>query len=322
MGRLEREQAYREAFLARLNQRLAVPLSEWPTVRCWTEPSLNAIFRQVRDELAGEDVRSELPHSSLLEWLCCMHLASRIPVDCKTASYLIEIGASIKADVDPIELLMAYRPKGIACYFSAVAFHALTTQLVEHHHVAELSPQRAGPESERTEKSAAQATARQSGTKQHTPRRLGTLLFRFQGVPFYSTRRSARLVPGVQTRAYGPRARVRITTLEQTLLDTLYKPFHCGGPEVVFEAWREGISWQRIDEERLVAYLRAMNYPATARRLGVMLELVGFVPGAELRRFLDDCKGAIERTSPHACISLLPGVTYQRLNAPWLVYTP
>src|SRR5207237_3233319 len=43
------------------------------------------------------------------------------------------------------------------------------------------------------------------------------------------TRRSARLVLGVQSRDYGPRTRIRITTLEQTLLDTLSKPFHCGG---------------------------------------------------------------------------------------------
>ena len=64
-------------------------------------------------------------------------------------------------------------------------------------------------------------------------------------------------------------------TLEQTLLDSLYKPFLCGGPEVVFEAWQEAVGSRRIDEERLLTYLRAMNYPATTRRLAVMLELAG-----------------------------------------------
>ena len=318
---LEREQAYREAFLARLNQRLATPTSEWPTVRCWTEPALDRIFRQVRDELAAEKVESGLSHSSLLEWLCRLRLASPLPVENQSV-YLLEIGASAAAEVDPLELLMAGKPSGVVSYFSAVAFHSLTTQLVEHHHVAELRPPSPAPESGIPEDHVAERPERLPASKSRKPRGLGTLLFRFQGIPFYSTSRSARLVPGVQTRGYGPRAQVRITTLEQTLLDTLYKPFHCGGPEVVFEAWQEGVASRRMDEERLVAYLRAMNYPATARRLGVMLQLVGGAPGAELRRFFETCQEAINRQSPHARISLLPGVDYQNLNEPWLVNTP
>jgi hypothetical protein len=318
---LEKEQAYREAFLARLNRRLATPTSEWPTVRYWTEPALDRIFRQVREELAAEGLESRLSHASLLEWLHRLRLASPLPVEGESV-HLLEIGASAEVEVDPLELLMAGKPSGVICYFSAVAVHALTTQLVEHHHVAELRPKGPEPESRRLEEDVAKRPERPLAAGSRRPRGLGKLLFRFQGVPFYSTRRSARLVPGVQTRGHGPRARVRITSLEQTLLDTLYKPFHCGGPEVVFEAWQEGVASQRIDEERLVAHLRAMNYPATARRLGVMLELAGGAPGAELRRFLDACQDALDRQNPHARISLLPGVYYQNLNEPWLVNTP
>jgi hypothetical protein len=320
-GTLRREQLYREAFLTRLNQRLAAPSSEWPTVRCWTEIALDRIFRQVRDELAAEKLESGLSHSSLLEWLCRLRLSARLPVE-NEPLYLLEIGASAEAEVDPFELLMAGKPSGVVCYFSAVAFHALTTQLVEHHHVAELRPQGPGPGSGRLEEDVAVPPERPPASGNRRPRGLGKLLFRFQGIPFYSTRRSVRLVPGVQTRGHGPRAQVRITTLEQTLLDTLYKPFQCGGPEVVFAAWQEGVASRRIDEERLVAYLRAMNYPASARRLGVMLELAGATPGAELRRFLEACQEAIDRQGPHARISLLPGVPYQTLNEPWLVNTP
>ncbi|HEY7326062.1 MAG TPA: hypothetical protein VH592_00375 [Gemmataceae bacterium] len=318
---LETKQVYREAFLARLNQRLAAPTSEWSTVRCWTEPALDRIFRQVRNELATEGVESGMSHSSLLEWLCQLHLASLLPVESESI-YLLEMGASAEAEVDPLELLMAGNPSGVVCYFSAVALHALTTQLVEHHHVAELRPQGPGPESRRHEEDVAERPERPQAAGSRRPRGLGKLLFRFQGVPFYSIRRSTRLVPGVQTRRHGPRAQVRITTLEQTLLDTLYKPFHCGGPEVVFEAWQEGVASRRIDEERLVAYLRAMNYPATARRLSVMMELAGGAPGGELRRFLEACQEAIDRQSPHARISLLPGIDYQNLNEAWLVNTP
>jgi hypothetical protein len=91
---------------------------------------------------------------------------------------------------------------------------------------------------------------------------------------------------------------------------------------VVFEAWQEAVASRRIDEDRLVTYLQAMNYLATARRLGVMLELIGAVPGTELRRFLRACLEEIDRQSPYARISLLPGVSYTNLNETWLVNTP
>jgi hypothetical protein len=315
---LESEQNYREVFLGRLNQKLAAPTPEWPTVRCWTEPALKRIIKRVRDALAADGLRAPLSHRSLMEWLCRLRLAYSLPAEGESI-YLLEIGASAETEVDPLELLMAAKPFGVVCYFSAVAFHALTTQHVEHHHVAELRPKGRAQESQRAEGDAAE---KRSASTIRKPPGLGEVLFRFGGVPFYATRRSARLIPGVQTRGYGPRARVRITNLEQTRLDTLYKPFHCGGPEVVFEAWKEGVASRRVDEERLVAHLRAINYPATARRLGAMLELVGAIPGVELRRFLEACQGAINRRSPHARISLLPGVAYQNLQKPWLVNTP
>lgn len=318
-GALAKEQLYRETFLGRLNKKLAVPTREWPTVRCWTESALGRIIKQVRHELAADGLKVKLTHRSLLEWVCRLRLAAPLPVEGESL-YLLEIGASAEAEVDPLELLMAAKPSGVICYFSAVVFHALTTQLVEHHHIAELRPK--GPETERREEGEEGIVERKPVSGSRKTSGLGQHLFRFQEVSFYATRRSTRLVPGIQTRGYGPRAQIRITTLEQTLLDTLYKPFQCGGPEVVFEAWQKGVASKRIDEERLVEYLRAMNYPATTRRLGVMLELAGTAPGAELQRFLKASQDAINRQSPHARISLLPGVDYQNLNEPWQVNTP
>jgi hypothetical protein len=318
---LEKEQIYRETFLAELNRKLAAPTPEWPTVRCWVASTLNSVFKQVRDDLAAKGMRMAVSHRALLDWVCRLGLASLIPVEGESI-YLLEIGASAESEVDPLELLMAGKPSGVICYFSAVAFHSLTTQLTEHHHVAELNPQVPEGQSDGTKEKKPERTGGEMTTKSRAPRGLGRPLFHYRGIPFYSTRRSARLVPGVQTRGYGPRTQIRITTLEQTLLDTLYKPFHCGGPEVVFEAWQEGVASRRIDEERLVEYLRAMNYPATARRLAVMLEQMGTTPSDQLRQFLETCQGAIDRQSPHARISLLPGVDYQNLNEHWLVKTP
>jgi hypothetical protein len=317
---IEKEYNYKQTFLFRLSQKLATPTSEWPTVRCWSKPKLDRVFKQVREELAKERMKTALRHVSLLEWICQLGLCSPLSVDGESI-YLLEIGATAEAEVDPLELLMASKPAGVICYFSAVAFHGLTTQLVQHHHVAEMYSLERGQETENAKREGLDRHEPTVSAGSRAPRRW-TLLFHYQGVPFYITRRSARLVPGVQTRNYGPRTRLRITTLEQTLLDTLYKPFYCGGPEVVFEAWQEAVASRRMDEERLVEYLRAMNYPASTRRIGVMLGLVGWSPGEELRRLLEACQAGIDRQSPYARISLLPGVVYQNLNESWLVNTP
>ena len=34
---------------------------------------------------------------------------------------------------------MAYEPKGVVCFFSALAFHSLTSQVPGHHHMAVLT---------------------------------------------------------------------------------------------------------------------------------------------------------------------------------------
>ena len=97
-------------------------------------------------------------------------------------------------------------------------------------------------------------------------------------------------MPGVQDRRYGPRGRFRITTYEQTLLDTLHKPQNCGGPAVVLEAWQEATISGRLDEQRLLSYLTQMDYPSTSRRLGAMLQLMNYTPGDELTNYLDRVK--------------------------------
>jgi hypothetical protein len=91
---------------------------------------------------------------------------------------------------------------------------------------------------------------------------------------------------------------------------------------VVFEAWQEAKTSHRVNEERLLQYLQAMNYPATSRRVAVMLELIGSTPGNELQHYLQTTQDTIDRQSPHANISLLPGIEYQSLNQAWLVNMP
>src|SRR5438552_4099743 len=144
---LQKEQAYREIFLARLNRKLATPSSEWPTVRWWTERSFNRICKRVREELSMEGLEGSLTNKALLDWLQRLGLA-----DClRTAEecfYLLEIGAGANGQADPLELLMAAKPAGVACYFSAILFYSLTTQPAGHHHLAELSEPHLGPDKE------------------------------------------------------------------------------------------------------------------------------------------------------------------------------
>ena len=325
---LERGYSYKEAFLACLSHSIAVPTADWPTVRCWTKTSLDRMFKRVKDDV-GE---SKPPQSNLelLNWMKKLGLAWAIEAEGATF-YLLEFGASPKSEIDPLELMMAYEPFGVVCYFSALAFHSLTSQMPSHHHVAvltESSRMGHGKEAgqENTEEALRRETiAKKVGSDKRTRSKaspLGKCIFSFLDMQYYLTRRTKHLVPGVQNRSNGPRGQFRITTYEQTLLDTLYKPQNCGGPAVVLEAWQEALASGRLDEQRLVGYLAQMDYPSTTRRLGTMLQLMDYTPGDELGSYLDRAKRSINREAPYSQISLLPGFDYSNLDEGWLVRLP
>jgi hypothetical protein len=56
-------------------------------------------------------------------------------------------------------------------------------------------------------------------------------------------------------RVVSPRTWLRITTLEQTLLDTLLQPLRCVGEAVVLEAWENGVSEGKNGEVFPVGFL-------------------------------------------------------------------
>jgi AbiEi antitoxin C-terminal domain len=325
---LERQYSYREAFLAALSRRTSSPSVDWPTVRCWKKRSFDRICKQVEAEI-GEPKPTQ-SNVAILNWIMRLGLACAIETETEHF-YLLEIGASTESEIDPSELMMAFQPSGVICYFSAISLHSLTTQIPSHHHVAVIT------DTDRTEPN-------QDATHEHTvvsfpeveivksaeerkhvrskPNPFGRLAFSYESVPYYETSRTRRLIPGVQERINGPRGRFRITTFEQTLLDTLHKPQNCGGGAVVLEAWEEAISSQRIDEERLAAYLTQMDYPSTTRRLGAMLNHLQHTPGEKLGGYLTHAKHSIERKPPSSSISLLPGFEYSNLDQEWLVRLP
>lgn len=324
---LKQEYSYKEAFLASLAHRMTVATTDWPTVRCWTKSSLDRMFKQVRDEV-GESTPPQ-SNMEILNWMKKLGVACAIEADGVTF-YLLEVGASLQSEIDPLELMMAFEPSGVISYFSALAFHSLTSQMPSQHHIAILygsdlsnGEQDGGEnvvESLPHELSAKKVEGSKGVRSKASP--FGQIVFSYSGIPFYRSRRIKRLVPGVQKRSSGPRSQFRITTFEQTLVDTLHKPQKCGGPAVVFEAWQEATASRNLDEERMVQYLKQMEYPSTTRRVGAMFQLIDYVPGAELGGYLSQSKDNLRRGSPYSQISLLPGFDYSNLAEEWLVKLP
>jgi predicted transcriptional regulator of viral defense system len=325
---LERQYSYREAFLAALSRHTSSPSEDWPTVRCWKKRSFDRVFKQIATEIG--DPKPTQSNVAILNWIVRLGLVCAIETDGELF-YLLEIGASTESAIDPTELMMASQPSGVICYFSAISLHSLTTQIPSHHHVAVVTDTDRAESNQDVanehsvvsfpkEEIERPAEERKHGRSKPNP--FGQLVFSYAGVPYYKTRRTRRLLPGVQERINGPRGRFRITTLEQTLLDTLHKPQNCGGAAVVLEAWAEAVSSQRIDEERLAAYLTQMDYPSTTRRLGAMLNHLEHMPGKEIGDCLTDAKERIGKPHPSSEISLLPGLENSHLDEEWQVRLP
>ena len=102
---------------------------------------------------------------------------------------------------------------------------------------------------------------------------LGTEIFRFDEVPYYVTRRDASLAPGIQLRVVSPKTWLRITTIEQTLLDTLLQPVRCGGEAVILEAWEKGV--KDMDMDRMAEHLTKIQREDLDRRVAAVLDLTG-----------------------------------------------
>jgi predicted transcriptional regulator of viral defense system len=213
-----------------------------------------------------------------------------------------------------LELLQAYAPEGTICYFTAISFHSLSTQPPVHHHIAI-------PTEGYITSAVPDVSSQKDIPSKRTPRNpLGTMLFRYGGLPFFRTSREKRLLRGAQLRYIGPTAIIRITDLEQTLLDTLHRPLHCGGPAVAFEAWEQGI--KKLREDRLADYLASMQHRPTAQRLGYIFADLDYKPGAKLIAVLNRYLSQLDPTDPGGYQQLFPGMRYTNLRKPWLVYGP
>lgn len=298
--------------VAELNERLKTPSEELPNVQWFSEYHLRSLLLDVS---RAAKATPKLSGRTLLHMLIDSKLVRQLPPDDfrdgenSHAIYSLELGGT--TSISPIELLQitqASYTRTIICYFTALEYHELTTQETPHHHVAVLKApaKRAQPESITDPASVEKSAGEPS---------LGTLLFRYQDVPYYVTYRDPALMPGIQTVRYSPSCLVRMTTLEQTLLDTLHRPWSCGGPAVVFEAWERGLPL--LDDARLAHCLKAVGRADFTRRAGYMLEQFGHVADdSNLRALLSDAKDKVKAgTVP--TIPLLPAVPSSLHNETW-----
>lgn len=276
--------------LARFAERFASPSEELPSVRCVPRPLLIRALNRIQDEL-DVPARRRIPGSKHLDRLKKSGLVAPILVhdlptgEARDPFYVLGLGAK-PSDVTPLEILMALEPKGVVCYFSALQFYSLTTQVVPHHHIALL----ANWES----KSTSAATGTLSANRSFDP--LGKAQFRYEGATYYLTNRDRALLPGVQTRYLNDKTLIRITTLEQTLLDALHRPLSCGGPEVVLEAWENGLD--TLQEARLIQYVDQIGDPSLLRRIGYLLQSLDYKPKSALRSRIEEVRNAESRMIP------------------------
>lgn len=303
-----------------LKQEVSRPTEKHPTARIWRESDLKTVVTKVRKEQLAELKSTFPPAKSVIARMLEIGWLRQIPVESSTGEdapptlYLLDMEATEEDLPDPWELMQGYRPGGVLCYFGAAAFHELTTQEPSFYHMANLRP--SGPKPEPGEIPAIEAA---DGTKRERDP-LGTLEFRFQGLACYTTNRDESTIPGIQTRDYGPRAQLRITTLEQTMLDTLWQPLKCGGESLVFEVWERGV--QRWNPERLAKHLKSIDRQDWERRVGAMLSILGVEADGSLQGLLSDRKKSLRTSVANPPIPLMPGLPGSRLLTEWSILAP
>ena len=223
------DQTFLTGLVAGVSARLERPTRLLQSVRCMARPALVNILLTVRDELAVPG-HKQLSATTLLGVMRDAGIAHVVPLEERANGvrvdrlYAIGFGGDL-TDLDPVELLQADEPDGVVCYFTALALLGLTTQLPAHHHIARrvsaVHTTGEVPVPPPLDLSTDEGHARETSTTQHS---LGSRAFSYQGIPYYTTRREAHRVVGVQTRYINEKSRYQVTTLEQTLVDTLHRP--------------------------------------------------------------------------------------------------
>ncbi len=308
--------------LSEFSKTFGSPSSKYPTVRCISRAALIRELVEILDRVSHPGTR-RISGQALLEFLLRSGLVHRVShidsADNKSPAQFFSIGLNGSTpELDPIELLQAMVSQGIVCYFTAVQFHNLSTQIPTHHHIARISKSSSRP---RIAPSISPIRRIPSTGAPRKRNRLGRQQFLYHGIPYYITNRESTRVPGIQQRHYTDKTVFSITTYEQTLLDTLERPLSCGGPSVVFEAWENAVG--ELDQKRILDHLRTIKDQRLTRRVGFMLhDHLQHKLDTDLRRYLYRIRSQHSKDQAAAMISLLPGYEFSHPNHGWGLEVP
>jgi hypothetical protein len=307
-----------EIFLRTLGDRVSVASDKNLTARCWKSSTLRREIRAIAKSNQNVLRTTFPPAHVVIDQLKRMGWIHSIKVQSPTSTelddfLLLDMEAGKREPIYPLELLQSYLPDGVVCYFSAINYYELTTQVVAHHHIARLNlpKTKRSLETGKTTESSGEAVKRNP---------LGTEIFHFDEVGYYSNKRDASLVPGIQIRVVSPRCWLRITTLEQTLLDALMQPVRCGGEAVALEAWETGV--KQIDADRMAEHLAKIQREDLDRRVGAALEMVGAdFTASGLGRRLNAIRDRLTAQDVPE-IPLLAGFEFPESSQTWKVRIP
>ena len=311
----------------RLKERIAHPTDEHLASRIWKASDLRREISQVRAENI-DTLKSTFPNAKevlrrmeQMGWLLPLPIVFPSGSEGNQAAYLLDMEATREESPDVLELLQGYESRGVLCYAAVLAFHELTTQVPPIAHIAilqEFAQPAAVVSVSSREPKASESKGQPENKTVRDP--LGSALFSYRGISCYLTRRDSALAPGIQTRIEGPRVRLRMTTLEQALLDAIFHPVRCGGEAMVLESWENGM--ERWNSDRIANYLGEINREDYYRRVGAMCSMMDYEPEGQLRDGLQAAKSRYQSTAHNEePISLLRGLAYSHLIEEWGVTT-
>lgn len=308
--------------LAEFSRTFGSPSSNYPNVRCISRTALIRELIEIRNRHFHTGAKS-ISGKALLEFLLKSGLVHQVfPIEStgsQPPAQFFSIGLNEPtSELDPIELLQAMVPQGVVCYFTAVQFHNLSTQIPTHHHIARIantsSRHRKAPSNSSIHKTPLTGTPKKRD-------RLGKRQFLYHGIPYYITNREGTRIPGIQECYYTNKTVISITSYEQTLLDSLDRPLSCGGPSVVFEAWENAAG--ELNQSHILDHLRTINDQRLTRRVGYMLlDRLQYKIDVELRRYLYRIRTQLRQNQTATMISLLPGYEYSHPNHDWCLEVP
>ena len=196
------------------------------------------------------------------------------------------------------------------CYWSAIGVHGLSTQVVAHHHVGILKAI-----------AGAKRTAHYDyGAVDRNSPPIGDFAFRIDSVPYYTTSRDPKYVRDLQVRFLEGKVRYKVTSLEQTIVDTLHRPMSCGGPAVVFEAWET--ARPLLQSDVLLDILSVTQDDRLCRRIGYMMDRFDLPLSTAVRGLLTNARNRSAHSPIGSIDSLLTGIPYSTVDSKWQLLVP